>query len=88
VSPILLALAPFVLFPAAVFLFTPAWARRVALAAGTAVAITSSWILGGGPDNPLYLVPIAAGGISGGALLIELVAQLRRLIKGRKPAHG
>ena len=87
-SPIVLALAPFVLFPALVFLFVPAAVRRVALVAGGAVAVISYLTVDGGPDNPLYLLPIAAAGIAGGALMIEIVAQLRRLVKGRRPANG
>jgi hypothetical protein len=88
VSPIVLALAPFVLFPALVFLFVPAAIRRVAFAAGLTVAALSWMTVEGGPDNPLYLLPIAAAGIAAGALMIEIVAQLRRLIKGRRPANG
>ena len=86
-SPIL-ALAPFVLFPALVFMFTPASVRRIAFVAGIAVALVAWSMIGGGADNPLYVLPVAAAGISGGALLIEIVAQLRRLIKARRPANG
>jgi hypothetical protein len=88
VSPLVFVFAPFVLFPALVFLFAPAVVRRIAIAAGAAVAIISYLTVGGGPDNPLYLLPIAAAGIVGGALLIEFVAWLRLLIKGRRPANG
>jgi len=88
VSPIVLALAPFVLFPAMVFLFVPAAARRIAFAASLAVAVLSWMTVKGGPDNPLYLLPIASAGIAAGALMIEIVAQLRRLVKGRRPANG
>ena len=87
-SPIVLALAPFVLFPALVFVFTPASVRRVAVVAGMAVALVTWSMIGGGADNPLYVLPVAAAGISGGAMLIEIVGQLRRVIKGRRSANG
>ncbi len=87
-SPIALALAPFVLFPALVFLFVPAQARRLAFVAALLTAMLSYALLRGSPSGAIYLIPIAAFGIAAGALLIEAVALLRTLIKGKNAAHG
>ena len=54
-SPIVLGLAPFVIFPAIVFLFTPARVRRFAFVVATLVALVSSWLVTG-PDNPAHLM--------------------------------
>jgi peptidoglycan/LPS O-acetylase OafA/YrhL len=86
-SPIILGLAPFVIFPAIVFLFLPARVRRIAFVLATLVALLGSWLVQG-LDNPMHLLTIVAFGIAGGALLIEFAAMLRTLVKGRRAAHG
>ena len=87
-NPIVLGLAPFVLFPALVFLFVPGAVRRIAFVAALAVAAICWLTVRGGAGNPLYLLMIASAGIAAGALIIEAAAQLRTLIKARRPANG
>ena len=86
-SPIVLGLAPFVIFPAIVFLFVSARVRRVAFVLASLVALVSS-LLVTGPDNPAHLLTLIAFGIAAGALLVEFASMLRVLIKGRRAAHG
>ncbi len=86
-SPIVLALAPFVIFPAIVFVFTSARVRRFAFVVASLAALAGSWLTQG-PDNPAHLVALIAFGIAGGALLIEFAALLRTSVKGRRAAHG
>ncbi len=86
-SPIILALAPFVIFPTIVFLFLPTPARRVAFGLASLAALVCSLLIQG-RDNPLHLLTIATFGIAAGALLIEFAALLRVLVKRRRTAHG
>jgi hypothetical protein len=86
-NPIVLGLAPFVIFPMIVFLFLPARARRLAFVVASAVALVSSLTVRG-LENPAHLLTLIAFGIAAGALLIEFASMLRVLIKGRRAAHG
>ncbi len=86
-SPILLALAPFVIFPAIVFLFVPARVRRFAFVAASLAALVCSGLVRGA-DNPFHLLTIIVFGIAGGALLIEFAAMLRTIVKRKRAAHG
>ena len=86
-SPLIVGAAPFVIFPALVFLFTPAVVRRGALAMGTLGGLAGMWLVQG-PDNPLHLVTIIFLGIAAGALLIEFAAFLRGIAKGKRAVHG
>ncbi|HLL30451.1 MAG TPA: hypothetical protein VK403_05595 [Allosphingosinicella sp.] len=87
----IILLAMFVLAPALVFAQLPARARRFFLAAAVAALFAATFLMGpivGG--GGFLLVPLALLGIILGALLVEAVALVRRLLggKGRPEAHG